>query len=1005
MADPGDYMQKQTQILEQDRADEASAIPLDQENHDGEVMSSQDASPAGSLSRSASNSEMAGTTVGSALHAQAAQAAHNTAKKRKFACVECRQQKSKCDAHDRAPLPCTKCEKKGVPCVLKRDFRRTYKRAKNEAIEKRFKELTKTLTNLSSEEILRRIEREQQALLDNRNFTKDKVHHRRGKSIGPNGMPVNTASPGGTTFSPLSTVSYSSSDNNTSGNSNSHGNHEHHQRQREQMLRSSAYGNGSNASNSVNNQSGYVTCTSFSDGMTAEELECTPKSLGDIYMSSGDIAELFQEFALKYHQFLPVVNLRKGAESIYALSPCLFWVILLIGLRRRQNSSDLTKRLTILVKATLAEITISPIIRYTPSESDEPILNVASVYSVQAFLLYTFWPPLTSSLSADTSWNTIGTALFQAIRVGLNTADFSKEYANENSELIAEQKRTWICCNIVSQFIASSFGFPAYVSFDHLVMTSFKNGHSASVISDNYSSGSPNSTGAAAAAQANSHSQCAELTQMTQIAYFEHQMVNTMNSNPSNKLGMVNNIEKLPLLNILNQQLSELEINLESKHYMDNIRKFLLLVAKVHLLTYYFIDSDASNPFGGVSFETKCGLVKVYDAAINLLTHAYQMYESDPMLVKYFPGVFILNIWQTACVISKLVNSSLSESIDVERGKVAYQNAITLTYRASVVKHDMSYRSSGIMRSVWSLFSNMYEEWKEEAHEDHDQRSTPEFNLDITVKSRMSVSVFFDCLYILKEKCGMAKLAREKRQLADGVTVANNDSNGSAEDEEEDVEGGVNDQTQGNGIKSIEHPERRARRIIETIPLDPNPINAATIKSARDDLSSTATSPVLSEEQRNRLRTQSFRNQSGTPSLTGTPAMQGGAQHHPLTASNLIERDNVTFNGNTANGNSAPVAISTVQQLTEDRLNPLANEINELPLDESNIKLSYGGDNAAGDNAHIDANGNVQVPAESTSTNSKGSPNSIMANWDNWRSDMVFKDVDFLMNEFAFNPT
>ena len=40
-------------------------------------------------------------------------------KARKFACVECRQQKSKCDAHDRAPLPCTKCAKKNVPCILK----------------------------------------------------------------------------------------------------------------------------------------------------------------------------------------------------------------------------------------------------------------------------------------------------------------------------------------------------------------------------------------------------------------------------------------------------------------------------------------------------------------------------------------------------------------------------------------------------------------------------------------------------------------------------------------------------------------------------------------------------------------------------------------------------------------------------------------------------------------------------------------------------------------------
>lgn len=38
-------------------------------------------------------------------------------------------------------------------------------------------------------------------------------------------------------------------------------------------------------------------------------------------------------------------------------------------------------------------------------------------------------------------------------------------------------------------------------------------------------------------------------------------------------------------------------------------------------------------------------------------------------------------------------------------------------------------------------------------------------------------------------------------------------------------------------------------------------------------------------------------------------------------------------------------------------------------------------------------------------TPTNDSPNSIMANWDNWESDVVWKDVDILMNEFAFNPT
>lgn len=917
-------------------------------------------------------------------------------KTRKFACVECRQQKSKCDAHDRAPLPCTKCAKKNVPCILKKDFRRTYKRAKNEAIEKRFKELTKSLTNMSSDEILKKIELEQMTLLDNSNFTKEKVHHRRSKTNNSNNTNKYASGNGVThltnNLSPLSNVSYSSSENN---NSSAH-------------------------------KSGYISCKTFSKGLTEEQLQCTPKSLGDIYMSSEDIAQLFQEFATKYHQYLPVVNLDRGAEKVYALSPCLFWVIILIGLRRKQNSSDLTKRLTVLVKATLAEITISPIIRYTPSETDEPILNVASVYSVQAFLLYTFWPPLTSSLSADTSWNTIGTALFQAIRVGLNTADFSKEYATENSELIREQKRTWICCNVVSQFIASSFGFPAYVTFDNLVISSFKensissSNHTSSTSSPAFSNHSNSPMDSVATLRKKTTrvknstyiEESEELKQMTRIAYFEHQMVNTMNSNPSKKLGMVDNIEKLPLLNVLNQQLSELEINLEEHNYMDNVRKFSLLVAKVHLLTYHFIDSDSNPSNKTVSFETKCGLVKLYNAAINLITHTHQMYESDPSLVKYFPNFFILNIWQTACIVSKLVNSSLSDSIDVERGKMAYQNAIMLTYKASILKHDMAYRSSGIMRSIWSLFRNMYEEWKTEQTNTAGkaENRSSEFNLDIIVKSRMSVSVFFDCLYILKEKCGMAKLAREKNELEiDGIEGNNNnESNGSAEDDDEDEEAVNGTDNDGVKIKNIAHPERRARRIIETIPLDPNPINATTIKSNRDDLSSTATSPVLSSGQKSRVGTQSLMGQSRTPSLLGTPLRT----FNDLSSSELINRANVNLDSASRVGsNSLGLEQSQLQQRQQGQGQPTLTNVDtpnilQNTLTDSNIKLSYENNEDTSKNIIDNALGlNTGNTTDTSSNGNKESPNSIMANWDNWQSDMVWKDVDILMNEFAFNPT
>ncbi|SCU85636.1 LAFA_0D16842g1_1 [Lachancea sp. 'fantastica'] len=789
-----------------------------------------------------------------------------TGRRKKLACVECRQQKSKCDAHEFAPNPCTRCRKKNIPCVLQKDFRRTYKRFRNEAIEKRFKELTKTLGNLDADEILRKIELEQEVLLDQSNFTKNKLRKLR---------------------------------------------QEHDEFPENSHEKSPAR----------------------SGSLPLAAQKCTSKSLGDIYLSAEDIGELFAEFVSRYHPFLPVVDITKGPERIYELSPCLFWVIMLVGLRRKFKASGIMTNLSTLVKSVLAEITMSPIIRYAPMENDEPVLNVASVYSVQAFLLYTFWPPLTSSLSADTSWNTIGSAMFQAIRVGLNCAEFSTEYATANSEQIQEQVKTWICCNIVSQTIASSFGFPAFVSFDHTVISACKSVQRP--LSDH------------------KDMEIAEsIKQMMYIAHFENQLTRTMNSNPLDVMGMVAGAEKLPLLRVLEQQLGELEIRLRDSK-LDDIRKFLLLVAKVHLLTYTFT-GDASQDGAldvrslemsvrdtEIDFEAKAGFVKVYNAAIELLTHTTSMCKSTPHLIKSFPGVFVLNIWQTACIISKLSHSSLNSVLNLEKGKEMYQEAITLTSSASVLKYDMAYRSSGIMKSIWRMFSNMHEHWK------HEQTQTAkafskDFNLDITIRSRMSASVFFDCLYKLREKCGMAKLKRELRSDSDENELDDNATAYGRPGKE------------GHDISSHERVDDSARKLIKTIPLDPEPINAPVTTSNSPNIPSAEASDVVS--------------------LRSILNKRVGISSGP-NAENLTEDVNDTSEG------------------------PFVDSLNFTPDPLIDRRLYA-------DKAETKTTPKIQEHEYATVSSSNRSDSPVpLDRWDNWESDSVWKDVDILMNEFAFNPT
>jgi transcriptional regulatory protein LEU3 len=541
-------------------------------------------------------------------------------------------------------------------------------------------------------------------------------------------------------------------------------------------------------------------------------LVCEDKHLDAVALPAATIRELFVEYVENYHPILPVVDVMKGPERIYKLCPALFWVIMFVSLRRFHDDSEKTLliQLSPLVKGVLAEIMISPITRYNPTEEDEPILNGLSAYAVQAFLLYSFWPPITSSLSADSSYSTVGNAFYQAIRIGLHSPGplFSADISHKTPQQLAmaqENAKTWIVCNCVSQAIATSFGFPAFVQFDSSIWTLFRPGSILQI---------PKS-----------------IQFMMEIAYFEDQVAKTLNSNPMDTYGLVAATERLPLLKLLTRRLDELEVRMAHELPNDDgFRKFQLLSSRVHLLTYHFMDATLV-----AEFELQRGLVQLYNAAIALISHTQLFQTRNRKFVKHLPGVYILNIWQAACIIGKLTHSSLKRVLDTGSGKQTYEAAISLAAKASILKHDVAHRASGIMKNMWQLFRTL-----------DDKKMT---TLTISIRTRMSASVFFDCMYLLRDQVGMIKL----NNRTDSKTADNregNDEDAASYDEEDygfnnNEEAIVSDNEdnpmgppsqkstpgsstssgrKGRSLSNTVNAESKARKIIRTIPLDPQPI-------------------------------------------------------------------------------------------------------------------------------------------------------------------------------------
>lgn len=780
---------------------------------------------------------------------------------KKIACTECRQQKARCDAFERAPEPCTRCAKRGIPCVMDSDYKRTFKRVQiarmerdYEMMKRRFQYTMPILggvpgrvpgmvgpvpvppfSGVRGPQILPGPTQQAQYLPPLPHMMSQSpqspqpiIYPRVARTAT---TPSSSTSTPGTikgsapTYTPRAVagavplVARTGSSSFTSvartpqvvpvlppvGTPG-----------KTPVRAPSVEPVGSPVGMPAVASSAVVSPAVVSPAPVPSPALC-PRTLGDVTLTAPQITELFRHFVHYYQPLLPVVDVAHSIDSIYRLCPILFWTVMFTALRgfdspglTRETGRQLYFALAPTLKSALAELSIAPITRYAPTELDEPVLNVCSVYTVQAFLLYTFWPPLTSSVSADSSWYTIGIALFQAIRIGLHLPGHSADgLRTNNPSLLAEQVRTWICCNIVSQTIATAFGFPG---LNRLDLPAGRIG--SSIPKKDKPASNP-------------------IHQMFEIQRFEAQAAQTLNSNAFDPLMLVDTSERYPLLKLLESELDQLQLRLSSKG-MDDFRLLSLYAARLHLTTYYFLDTAKV-----AGDDLSRGLVKAYSAAVCYITHCRDAQRRNRAFACHLPSAYTLTIWQAACIVARLLHSPYSALFDARKGRQVYSYAVSLAHQASIIRHDMAYRASGIMRSMWALFKTLNEQ----------HALSPR----VVVRSRMSASVFFDSLWIVRQKCGMIRLRPEQREKAEREAQEAGDSESDSSDNEVTVN------TTGNGVgithtteairgnttatpttphfsikptrkkhRSLSetlHPESDVRKIISTIPLDPQPIS------------------------------------------------------------------------------------------------------------------------------------------------------------------------------------
>ncbi|ODQ68397.1 hypothetical protein NADFUDRAFT_49041 [Nadsonia fulvescens var. elongata DSM 6958] len=731
---------------------------------------------------------------------------------KKVACVECRQQKVKCDAT--GEYPCNRCQKRGLQCSLNPDFKRVYKRARLAEVEKQVKDLKSVLEaqvypekrdvpdstaqypeqfkkaqKISEGNILRSKKPVFSPLSSSINgndtlttlaLERDKVMNS-DQSVSQVRMAIagQTNNSTGAQVAPIPSYLEIKADVNFASELPSP-KLKHNQLASKSLPLS--YDNNVPETENIMKYGEEEKGTSI-----IASVFCRPKTLENVTLNSEIINDLYQEYVNNYHTFLPFVDLKGGPEAIFSRSPPLFWTMMFVASRRYTkshsiiNGGDLTLRLGPSIKKCLAELAISPITRPLDGIGGTPVFNIASVYSVQAFLIYTTWPPVTSSLSADSSWNTCGIALFTAVRIGLHSPVHSSGHKKFNSmekmnskmslSKISEQIRTWICCNIVSTSVATVFGFPSFTHFDSsTLLVAQQNGSRPEIP--------------------------VVIEQMMTIAVMEEEIEKTLNSNPHDPFSLCGSFERLSLIKILAKKLDAMES--VAANY-DYTRRFMFLAVRVHLYTYYFLDNTQLS-----ALQLEKGYMQVYNAALALLEHCNltqcqsKHQGGGKRFQRYIPGTFVQVIWQTSCIIARIYHSPYAAVVDAEAGKRLYQVAARCLSEASILRHDLAYRASEIIRQIWHFYKHL--------------NSRNISTTKVSIRTRFTASVLIDTLWVMREECGirsMGPIPDTARGGAGPMGVENSDRAGHHENQ------------------SVDETTAATTKVFTSIPLDPRPILAA----------------------------------------------------------------------------------------------------------------------------------------------------------------------------------
>ncbi|CAK7234882.1 hypothetical protein SBRCBS47491_009099 [Sporothrix bragantina] len=425
------------------------------------------------------------------------------------------------------------------------------------------------------------------------------------------------------------------------------------------------------------------------------DAQCSSQLLDEEEVSSREIRDCFTLFFDFYSPFLPILDASTSPDEYFQQSPFLFWIITYIGSRRYTRDPTLLYRLAPKINS-MALLAL---------ESSRPI------QTIQGILLLCLWPVPVNTMHRDFSLVLGGAALHLAMQVGLHVAgpgqDFSRTMVSGNQFERATGLREGIMplgLNDASTWSAQedgrNAGEPAQESrFRHRI-------HDIMM---------------------------SATTALKQVDLSSRHLGSRHQKNQDSAL--------LSCISLFDAQLLELAPRAQTS--LDSI---YLQCYHIHLLAYHFLVGPASR--------RSEGFIRLYTLACTLLLNTCDQEDttnnSQGAVVKHCPVFIERALMLAAMSILKIHRSGdsssstdmISKHLDLELGERAYFAAMVATRELSLQNDDLGARGATIMGQLWNSKSIFR---KKNGEVD---------SLGCRVRSRLSMSVVFDCLWWWRQEFG-----------------------------------------------------------------------------------------------------------------------------------------------------------------------------------------------------------------------------------------------------------